>query len=249
MTDLNRSSGVALWRQIADGIRTGLADGMAGPDGRLPSEHDLAERFGVNRHTVRAAIAALVREGALKSERGRGTFVVDRPRLTYPIRQRTRFSAGFRGQAERLGSAFTASAVAPADARLAADLKVPVGAPLVRLSVVGLADGTPISRGTAWFEQARFPDIAERFRETSSITASLAACGVADYVRASTSIEAHHANADDIDLIRLSPGAIVLVAHAVNTEPDGTPCHVSVSRFAADRVALSVDHFAASGEV
>ena len=35
----------------------------------------LAERYGVNRHTVRSAISALVQEGVLRAEQGRGTFV------------------------------------------------------------------------------------------------------------------------------------------------------------------------------
>ena len=56
---LQRGVGVALWRQIADAIRAGIANGLADGAGRLPPEAELAERFGANRHTVRAAIAAL----------------------------------------------------------------------------------------------------------------------------------------------------------------------------------------------
>ena len=41
--------------------------------------------FGVNRHTVREAIASLVHEGVLRSEQGRGTFVEQRRRFAYPI--------------------------------------------------------------------------------------------------------------------------------------------------------------------
>ena len=60
---LTRGQGVALWRQIADQIRQAISAGTLGADGKLPPEMVLSDRFGVNRHTLRSAIAALVQEG------------------------------------------------------------------------------------------------------------------------------------------------------------------------------------------
>ena len=42
---------------------------------KIPSEHELAERFQVSRLTVRQALSQLVQEGFLISRRGEGTFV------------------------------------------------------------------------------------------------------------------------------------------------------------------------------
>ena len=47
--------GITRWRRVADGIRAAVADGSVAD--RLPPEGELAQRFGVNRHTVRRAIA------------------------------------------------------------------------------------------------------------------------------------------------------------------------------------------------
>src|SRR5262245_38837629 len=107
-TDVERRSGIALWRQIADRIRLGIAAGDLGGGGRLPPETELSARFGVNRHTVRAAIAALVQEGVLRAEQGRGTFVAARRKLSYPIAKRTRFSTGLEGQVTERKSALLA---------------------------------------------------------------------------------------------------------------------------------------------
>jgi len=93
-SSIERRSGVSLWRQIADKILQGIATGDFAENSALPPEIALAERYGVNRHTVRSAIAALVQEGVLKAEQGRGTFVLMRKRLSYPIGARTRFSTG-----------------------------------------------------------------------------------------------------------------------------------------------------------
>ena len=46
--------GVTRWRRVADKIRASVADGSIGD--RLPPETDLAESYGVNRHTVRRAM-------------------------------------------------------------------------------------------------------------------------------------------------------------------------------------------------
>jgi GntR family phosphonate transport system transcriptional regulator len=87
----------------------------------------------------------------------------------------------------------------------------------------------------------RFPNIAEHFIQTGSITKALRRADVEDYSRASTAIEARHADeADTIDL-QLSPGAIVLVTRAVNVDPIGAPVQYSLTRFAADRMTLFIE--------
>jgi GntR family phosphonate transport system transcriptional regulator len=81
-------SGVTLWRQVADGIERGIGDGRFAAGDKLPAEIDIAETYRVNRHTVRRALAE---RGLVRAERGSGTYV-EAPRLTYPLRSRTRFS-------------------------------------------------------------------------------------------------------------------------------------------------------------
>lgn len=239
---LERKSGVALWRQIADMIRSDIATGAAGADGKLPPEIKLAERYRVNRHTVRSAIAALEQEGVLRSEQGRGTFIRRRKRLSYPIGKRTRFSAGLGNQAGSTRTRLLQSSNEDASETVAEALGLTPGDPVIRLDTVSEADGVPVSRATSWFNAGRFAGIDRAFGEHASITKALAACGVTDYVRKSTTIEARHASAEDIDLLGLSAGAIVLVTRAVNAEAGGNPIQYAESRFAADRVELKIEN-------
>src|SRR5690242_10036862 len=83
--------GVTLWRRIADDFEQAIATGAFRAGDRLPAETEIAGRFGVNRHTVRRALAALAERGLVRAERGSGTFV-EAQRLAYPIGVRTRFS-------------------------------------------------------------------------------------------------------------------------------------------------------------
>lgn len=238
--DLERRTGVALWRQIADRIRSEFISGAS--EAQLPPETELAARFGVNRHTVRAAIAALVGEGALRSEQGRGTFVVRRRRLAYPISRRTRFSAGLEGQARERRTRMLDHSLETASQEVAQALHLAAGASVIRIESVGEADGLPVSRATSWYDPARFADFPQVYARTGSVTNALAELGVTDYFRSSTSVEARHADPADIADLALSPGAVVLVTRAVNIDPDGAPIQYSITRFAADRVELRIDY-------
>ena len=77
---LNSSSSIPLYQQLADRLRSAIAEEHYALGGRIPSEHALAERYGVGRPTVRQATELLVRQGVLERRRGAGTFVVETPR-------------------------------------------------------------------------------------------------------------------------------------------------------------------------
>src|SRR5665213_4471174 len=83
MTLQETPSGVALWRQVADGIERGIADGKFASGEKLHGETDIAEIYRVNRHTVRRALATLAERGLVRAERGSGTYV-EAPRIAYP---------------------------------------------------------------------------------------------------------------------------------------------------------------------
>ncbi|HEX7200561.1 MAG TPA: GntR family transcriptional regulator, partial [Dongiaceae bacterium] len=70
-----RGQGISLWRQIAESLSADVKAGRVKPGERLATELELAERFAVNRHTVRRAMAALADQGLLRIDQGRGTFV------------------------------------------------------------------------------------------------------------------------------------------------------------------------------
>jgi len=59
-----------LSKQIADAIRDAIVDGRLMVDERLPSEPELAERFGVSRPTVREALKRLAAQNLIRTQRG-----------------------------------------------------------------------------------------------------------------------------------------------------------------------------------
>ena len=76
---LNPQSPIPLYRQLAETLARGIREGEFPPEGRIPSEHDLAAMFGIGRPTVRQATDYLIRKGLLVRRRGSGTFVREAP--------------------------------------------------------------------------------------------------------------------------------------------------------------------------
>jgi GntR family phosphonate transport system transcriptional regulator len=240
MTDsMERGGGIALWRQIAERIREEIGAGIHRPGDRLPPEADLAGRFGVNRHTLRRAMATLVAEGVVRVDQGRGTFVEAR-RIPYPIQRRTRFSEAVSAHAKSPGGRLLAHGTDEADAWLAERLDVPEGTPLIRIETLSAADGVPVSLATHWIPAARFPDAVTVFERTGSFTRVLEAHGVADYARRSTRVTARVAEPAEARLLEMEAGAVVLVTENVDVDPGGVPVQTGRTRFAADRVELVV---------
>lgn len=206
----------------------------------VPAETALAEEFGVNRHTVRAALAALQQEGIVRAAQGRGTMITQRDKFDFPIGRRTRFTEGIGDQARDLKGILLSSSREVATPELIGRLQLEQGDEVLRLDGVRKADGRAVSRSTMWFPAERFAGIDAAFAETGSITRALSACGVDDYLRDVTEISAVHAEPDDVAHLELTPGAIVLVTRAVNMDPQGRPIQFAVTRFPADRVQFTI---------
>lgn len=68
-------------RRIADAIRTLITSGELAPGDKLPSERELARRFGTARNTAREAIRLLTEEALVTPHHGKGVFVREKQRL------------------------------------------------------------------------------------------------------------------------------------------------------------------------
>lgn len=239
VTDI--ASGVALWRQVADGIERAIADGKFVAGERLPGETEIAGTYRVNRHTVRRALAALAERGLVRAERGSGTYVESR-RLAYPLRSRTRFSeiVGAGGREPR-GQLIGASEE-PATRELAQQLRVKTGEALIRIEALRLADRTPICIGSTWLSAQRFPDAERIYASVRSMTKLLAHYGIREYRRASTNITAAIVDATDAARLELALGRPVLVVDSTDVDAAGKPLLTTHVRFAAERVEFVVEN-------
>ena len=70
------TSGVPIYRQLLDQIRSQIASGRLPPDAFLPSVRQLAQQLQVNPMTVSKAYSLLERDGLVELARGQGMRVL-----------------------------------------------------------------------------------------------------------------------------------------------------------------------------
>ncbi len=234
---LSRDQGITLWRQIARAVEGDITSGTLAIGAKLPTEAELSARFAVNRHTVRRALEELQRQGLVRVEQGRGSFVAEES-IDYEVVPRTRFSEWIRRHNKEPSGQVLEVREVVAEAAVAAALGLRGGARVVRFERLGLADAMPVSLSMHYFPQARLPGLAAALQASGSVTAALAACGVPDYLRQSTRVTARLPHPREAELLRLPRTRPLLVAENINVEPDGTVIEFTISRYPTPRVQM-----------
>ncbi|WP_316014930.1 phosphonate metabolism transcriptional regulator PhnF [Roseobacter sp. HKCCA0434] len=232
---------MTLWSRIADTLRREIAEGARPEGSKLPTEGALAARFGVNRHTVRRALAALAEDGLVRSRRGAGTFVAAAT-TEYPLGRRVRFRQSMQAAGRVPGKRFLSQETRSATVEEARALDLQPGAPVHVADGISMADGQPVALFRSTFPAERLPGLAEALASEGSVTRALAMCGVDDYTRASTRLIAVAATAEEAVHLHLGVGAPLILSEAINVDAEGRPVEHGLTRFAGERIALTLDH-------
>lgn len=229
-----------IWKAIADTLGAEVAAGHYRPGDRLPSEAELSARFGVNRHTVRRAIASLAEAGTLRTRRGAGVFVASVP-TDYPLGRRVRFHQNVAASGRTASRRVTLLDTRAADAKEAEALRLPPGAPVHVVEGVSLVDSQPLAVFRSVFDAGRFPDLLLHLQAEPSVTWALSQCGLSDYTRAETRLTAKIAPATMALALELPQGSPVLRSMSINVDAEGRPVEYGTTWFAGDRVTLTIN--------
>jgi GntR family phosphonate transport system transcriptional regulator len=234
---VNRQDGVALWLQIVGKLQGDIASGGLKPGNRLPTEADLSARFGVNRHTVRRALEELSRDGLVRVEQGRGSFVAEDV-LDYNVEARTRFSEWIRKHNKEPSGIVRQLREISADQRIAAGLGIRGGSRVVVLERLGFADDRPVSLARHYFPALRLKGMLQALQATPRITEALRSVGVDDYLRQQTRVTARLPTQTEADLLRTARNRPVLVTENVNVDRVGTIVEFALGCYPTPRVQI-----------
>lgn len=229
-----------LWQAIANALREDIAEGRYRPMDKLPTEAKLAERFGVNRHTIRHAMSALVEDGLVRTRRGSGAFVKGAP-TDYPIGRRVRYHQNLRAAGRAPSKKVLHIETRAATAKEAERLEMTPGDLITLRHGVSFADHQPIALSISEFPEARLPGIGDIMREITSVTAALAHVGITDYTRDSTRVRATAANATQALHLELREGTPLIYTTSLSSDQQGQKVEFGRTWFAGDRVTLTLD--------
>ncbi|MFY0736089.1 phosphonate metabolism transcriptional regulator PhnF [Aurantimonas sp. NFXS3] len=217
---LRPRSDMPIWQQIHDYVLALVEDGRLRPGSQLPGEVHLAEKFGVTRITLRQALLQLQQEGHLTSRKGVGVFVRSPPSVL-SVRDGSRFFDSLRSDGKLVETRTLVLEEEEADAAAAAQLHLPVGAPVIRLRRVRSADGQPIHASTKILPARLLPDFAAVYARRQSVTDVFVAHGIGKYRRIETRISGGFATAEEASQLELTPSTPVFRTSAVNGDAAG----------------------------
>ncbi|WP_410869852.1 GntR family transcriptional regulator [Nocardia sp. A7] len=200
----------------------------------VPSERDLATRFGVARETVRQALRELLVEGRIRRQ-GRGT-VVSRPKLTQPLSLRS-YTEGAISLGRTPGRILVAWEDIAADAATAADLGVELGTEVMHLERVLLADGERVGLESTYLPLHRFATLRGTYDPTTSLYAAIRATGV-ELAGARERIETVLAAPREAGLLECTTALPMLLLHRRSVDADGAPIERVRSLYRGDRIAF-----------
>jgi GntR family transcriptional regulator len=225
MAQLDEEGGVPLYVQLRNMLQEKIASGELGAYAQLPTEAELAHEYSIARTTVRRALGEMVQRGLLYRKPGRGTFV--RPReVPLRLRRSVSFSQDMRAKGMTPGAHLVSAGVIPAEEALAAALSVPVGAALVRIVRLRLADGRPVLINDLCLLSKDCPGLEtnpDLRKEQSSVYQIITRDYGLRIEEMKGFIQPVLAGKHEAKLLEIAPGSPIFRTEVTGTNPEGRP--------------------------
>jgi GntR family phosphonate transport system transcriptional regulator len=236
-----RAGGVPIYVQIAEELEGAMLRGQYGVGDRLPTEHALAEAYGINRHTAGQALNHLQSKGLVIRVRGRGTFV--RPgRVDYRVAEKMSFTDSVRRIGLPASQEILGVRKVRAHSRIARKMCIPDGEQLVAFERVRYAGEVPLVYGIKHFREKLFPGVYEELRRRSGSTWALIRDRYGHEMRrARSAFEIEPADPENSRHLGVHLGAPLLRVESLDTLEDGTPAEWGVTYFRGDASRLQVE--------
>ncbi len=236
---IDKESPLPIYYQLKEFLKESIEKGEWLPGQLIPSERELSERFGISRMTVRQAVTDLVRDGYLKRQRGKGTFVAEK-KIERSLGLVTGFTEEMLLRGHVPGTEVKGFAVLPADPEMAQLLQIEEGASIYEIKRLRLADGIPMAFETNYIPVERLPGLTKEKMERSLF----------EYVENELSltishgrrnIEASIARKGESHILGIPEGSPVLLIRGITYFSDGKPMEIVKSIYRGDRYTFTVD--------
>ena len=235
-----REPGTSVPRQIEDWLAGQIATGALAPGDRLPTEHDLAEWFGVSRMTLRHALAELARRGLVTRTVGRhGGTIVAAPKLEQDLTTLAGFSEQLRRHGMVAGARVLSARLVSAGPTAGAALEIGGDGQAYEIRRIRLADGRPIVLERSLFPADRFPGLLDCRLDGSLYELLEIRYGLRPH-RARESLEPVTAGVREAEALEVAEGAPLMLVERTAYARSGEPLEFARDLFRGDRTRVVV---------
>ncbi|MEA3468722.1 MAG: phosphonate metabolism transcriptional regulator PhnF, partial [Thermodesulfobacteriota bacterium] len=228
-----------IYRQVCTILETEIKKNYS-PGDVLPAEIKLADRFNINRHTLRRAVDELVTGGLVDRIRGKGTYVVGSV-IDYEIKRTTRFTENLESQGRRASSRVMRKVGVPATEEVAQQLNIIKNDPVVLIETLREVDEIPFCIVSHYFQYTKFYRVLKTYQQGSLHSFILQHYNL-KLLRSQSLITAVMAEPDDAELLQITKNAPLLRVKSLNIDAlTKDPVEFVITRFRGDTAQLSVE--------
>ena len=236
---LDKNGFIPLYYQIQQALMDKIRSGQLNEGDPLASEEELARLHQVSRMTARQALHGLKTSGYAVSRKGRGTFVT-RPKMENNILHLQGFTEDMKQRGMAPSSRMLEHVVIGATKEVAEKLNISEGDPILRLSRLRYADGTPMAIEESHIPLRLYPGLDRYDFARNSLYAVLRDTYRVAVAWADEVIEAVPATRKESELLTIPKRASVLSISRLIMSSTDMPIEAACSRYRGDRYRASI---------
>lgn len=230
---------MARYEQIASDLRDAIVRGDYRIGAQLPSEAELAARYGAARGTVRQAVALLAAEGLVGSRQGARRIVLGTER-SQSFAELHSFAQWARLMGYRASGTVLSSERRPCSPVEAARLSLEPGEEVLAVLRLRRLDGEPVLVERTVYAGWIAPAVERLDPDCESVTQELYESVGLVFAYGEHLIDAVAAGSEDARLLGVRRGSPLLRQRRVTTNQEGRPVETSDDRYRAGSVTFSI---------
>lgn len=236
---LEISSPIPLHLQFEQRLRERIDSGEWQPGDKIPAERELMELAHISRATVRQAIASLVNQNLLEKVHGAGTFVKHR-KFEQPLQVVYSFSEQLRQAGLELVDQLLERSLVPCTPKLAKQMQLEPGTPLVHIHRLRLLNGVPLMINRSYIPYYMCPGLLTE-PLSGSLYRTLAEHYQLPILRATDRLEAHHPDRALSSLLQIGAHVPVMYVERVAMTTGDVVLHAGANFIRGDRCYFRID--------
>lgn len=241
MNGIDLQSQIPYYIQVKEVIRERIRSRVWQPNDQLPSEGELCDTFNVSRTVIRQALQDLIHDGLIIRRKGKGSFVAPAKISEQLVQKLTGFYHDMVAQGYHPATQVLKQEVIPAPPKVAANLGIADGTPVIEIVRLRFVEDTPIVLVSSYLPHALCAGLVNDNLSSQSLYDLLEMNHHLYIARGRRVIQAVPAPENEAQLLQIDKGAPLFLLDSVSYLEDDTPIEYYYAYHRGDRSQFEVE--------